>query len=75
MEINVRILEFFILILDYITTPIFWLISKRKKNEKKKFPEICDPLLLMSASKIAKRIRNKQVLLINLHMILYVKVE
>lgn len=65
MEIFLRIFGFLLLILDYITTPFFWLISRKIKNENKKLPEICDPLLLMSATKLAKHIRYKQVLLID----------
>ncbi|XP_077288135.1 fatty-acid amide hydrolase 2-like [Arctopsyche grandis] len=59
MEIGVRIVGFLLLIIDFITTPFYWIASRR--HSKKKLPPIRDPLLLLSGTKLADLIRRKQV--------------
>lgn len=61
MEIGVRIIGFFLLIIDYVTRPIFWFMSR---TNHKKIGPIDNPLLLTSATKLAELIRRKKVIYI-----------
>lgn len=59
MEYGVRLLGIVQKILRWLTFPLFFLTSWR--TSKKRLPPILDPLLLLSATEIAEKIRKEEV--------------
>lgn len=58
MELTVRLAMIILKLITKLLQPIYWFVNRHRP---KQLPAIKNPLLLLSAKELAKKIRNREV--------------